>query len=284
MIYGEEKYREMSRSVLPSTRAKGARDDRRNIHKSVRAKVRNALSKFVYDEDYEDFDHDHLWIDPQKGPVGGGGWNTCIKDMVRERRYGDKVAPLQRWAEAKADDFGDTPAERWIKLRSMLPPGLMGDHVMTHIENIEAFDPEPRWWRNRGPSWNEQRRAEKAERQAKFAVLVAEARARAERQRNFVHHFNRWIREHFAPSGGHESKRFKGYKRGLNGEETVIPEWETYYTYCNFCTETPRVLRRFSDMGAFMEYAFKVKKAHPLYYDALRAFKLIDPETKSEDE
>ncbi len=133
--YGEGKKRNMSRSVLPSTSRKRSRLDKRRVHHEVRAKVRDLIEN-------EDWDNTDLLVNPQRHKPYNG-----IKTVVRERRDADKLGPIMRWAEAIAPEIGDTPAERWVALRSMLPPGVIGWHAMTHIENIEEYEREPAWWR-----------------------------------------------------------------------------------------------------------------------------------------
>lgn len=61
-----------------------------------------------------------------------------IAQMVEDRRYGDKVGPLMRWAERTvATDPAlseATMAERLDHFRHLLPPSLTGCHALFHVE------------------------------------------------------------------------------------------------------------------------------------------------------
>lgn len=129
-IYGEAKRRNMARSVLPSTKRRFAKLDKRHHHHVTRSRVRQAL---------RDYDTADIHLDAQRYDNYRG-----VKETVFERRYGDKLAPFMRWAEANADKLGDTPAERYTKLRSLMPEGVIGWHAMTHIEHLEPFAIEDR--------------------------------------------------------------------------------------------------------------------------------------------
>lgn len=153
--YGAEKRRDMSRSVLPSTSRKSSREYKRIVHHQVRTKIRTLIAREDWDNDSDLYN-----LDPQRNKSYQG-----IKVVVRERRGADKVAPLMRWAEANADKLGSTPQERYAKLRSMLPPNVIGWHAMTHVEIIDEFAISPRWWWRYGEEVSdEERRHAKQER------------------------------------------------------------------------------------------------------------------------
>lgn len=160
--FGEEKRRDMARSVLPSSRRKGARWDKRHVHHRVRTRLRNLIAQENWDDESD------LLIDPQRA---GRYWG--IKVVVRDRREADNVGPIMRWAEANADKMGDTPQERYAKMRAMLPPNLVGWHAMTHIDNIEAYDTNPNRWGS-FQSWRA-RRAEERRDAFNEVVEVAES-------------------------------------------------------------------------------------------------------------
>lgn len=136
----KDKNRDMARSVLPSTRRKSARLDKQTVHGRVRSRVRDALK---VTDDHEPYFWDEpadLHVNPQRDRRYGG-----IREVVRDRRAADKVSPLMRWAEAKADDFGDTPQERCSALRAILPPNLIGWHAMSHVSALGEYDTDLRW-------------------------------------------------------------------------------------------------------------------------------------------
>lgn len=135
--YGDAKRRDMARSVLPSRRRKGAREEKRYVHHQVRTRIRNLIAQENWDDD-----SDLYGLDPQRNKRYQG-----IKQVVRDRRGADNLGPLMRWAEAKADEMGDTPQERYAAMRAMLPPNLIGWHAMTHIDTLDEYNVNPRLWR-----------------------------------------------------------------------------------------------------------------------------------------
>jgi len=161
------KIRDMSRSVLPSTHRRGARADIRAAHRRGRASERDVLrhvEKAVccceVDESCPRCDATLEILDPQRG------WNG-IKTIVYERRNGDKVAPLIRWAEVIANGMEMDQARRW--LRSLLPDGIIGWHAMTHLEFSVLDDEQWRFWMR---SYNSSRptMAERLESLVRFAL------------------------------------------------------------------------------------------------------------------
>lgn len=78
-----QKRRDVARSVLPSTR-ESSQTDRRNIHRAERAATRavlyNARAAECEIDAHVDFDFDRR-----------------IKEFRQERRYADKVGPLEPW-------------------------------------------------------------------------------------------------------------------------------------------------------------------------------------------
>ncbi len=89
MVYGEEKARDMTRSLLPSRHRASARSARATIHRSARRQSRVELAQLARDvESYEDL----AGLDDDV--------NGEIRRMVCGRRQGDKIAPFIRWARA----------------------------------------------------------------------------------------------------------------------------------------------------------------------------------------
>lgn len=122
----DEKIKDMSRSVLPSTGRKGARDDRRLIHKRQRVRERVAITDYRRVADRESVTPD------LRGTVA-----REITDMVWHRRGMDKVGPLVRWAQATvaADPALRTASaqEQVAYFTRLMPATLIGRHAVSHI-------------------------------------------------------------------------------------------------------------------------------------------------------
>ena len=103
----DQKIKDMSRSVLPSTGRRSARDNRRIIHKQQRARELAAVNAYRRDTDPDSVTPDIR-----------GTYAPDITQMVRSRRAQDKVGPLIRWAKATiAADPVLRTAPRWYRLR-----------------------------------------------------------------------------------------------------------------------------------------------------------------------
>ncbi len=175
MVYGEEKARDMARSLLPSTRRKAARKHRTGVHREARRTARLEVARFERDPEA---------FDGAPGPEGAP--EQEIRYMVQQRRWGDKVHPFIRWATAITREL---PREsRLSHVQGLLPRGVIGEHALKHLEGAEAFeDPiEREWWElhwgQRRPQWRWMDRGEQAE--LLRAVLKAPGGHRA---------FNRWL-------------------------------------------------------------------------------------------
>lgn len=130
MIYGKEKVRQMARSILPSRRGRTAKENLRAIEQRHRAMVKRELR--LIDEVGEPRDCFDPHCDPQ--------YEVAFE--VRERRDADKLSHFEKWAVHTTKDIPD-PRERVVKMRAMLPKGLIGDHAMTHLENYDEFRTNP---------------------------------------------------------------------------------------------------------------------------------------------
>lgn len=123
----DEKIKNMQRSVLPSARRKGAREERRAIHKRARSRERDMLTTFDRGSDPDDFDPDFR----------EGQRKSATREMVIERRYADKVGPLTRWAvrtvEADPDLRDAALHDQVAYFEAMLPTDLIGRHAVSHI-------------------------------------------------------------------------------------------------------------------------------------------------------
>jgi hypothetical protein len=122
-----QKIRDMTVSVLPSTRRHAARVDRVLIHRRERARVRAALRGALVSLDRTADDPDLTFED-----------KPAIREMVDERRTADKVAPLARWARRKVETDPVLRERDWdgrmTALRSMLPDNTIGRHALSHVE------------------------------------------------------------------------------------------------------------------------------------------------------
>jgi hypothetical protein len=123
----DEKIKDMSRSVLPSTGRKSAREERRMIHKRQRARELAAVTAYRRDADRESVTPD---VRGTHGPQ--------ITYMVWERRGRDKVGPLIRWAEATitaSPRLRSAPrADQVAYFARLMPDSAIGRHAVQHIE------------------------------------------------------------------------------------------------------------------------------------------------------
>jgi hypothetical protein len=136
MIYGEEKVRQMVRSILPSAGAKTARDDKKSLNRRLRRNARQALHKIRGEEEWDD-DNTDFWDDGQSE-------RTYI---VSRRRGDDKLRHFENWAENKAKYIPDGFKMGYIK-------GLIGgkgviiDHAYSHLENLDGFTKDVHLYRS----------------------------------------------------------------------------------------------------------------------------------------
>jgi len=120
--YGDNKKRDMARSILPST-MRGGQKSRRLLHKRVRLQERVELRVADGDPD--------LGVADRNRAHG-------THDFVQHRRIKDKVGPFSRWAERVTKDL---PKEnRLPHLRALLPNTLIGEHALSHVEWKSHFD------------------------------------------------------------------------------------------------------------------------------------------------
>lgn len=133
MTYGASKERDMVRSVLPSTRRKGARHDLRNTKQGHRASLRQELrqiGKGLYSEDVID-NYDEAAADLNFYP------NAEIREIMRDRRNGDKLSAFLAWAPHQVKDV--RLEDRLSKMRKMMPDDVTGRHAVSHLEWEDAF-------------------------------------------------------------------------------------------------------------------------------------------------
>ena len=147
----KDKARDIARGVLPSTRRKGARGDKREFHHRHRSAQRLVLHNMVrsitdVDEDGNFYTDTDLY-DDYDGPeviagytaatqVPGPAWDRSMKHIVQRRRDADNLGPLLSWARAtEAKKMANWDVEDKINyFRSVLPDTLQGRHALGHIE------------------------------------------------------------------------------------------------------------------------------------------------------
>jgi hypothetical protein len=135
MLFGDDKARQMARSILPS-RWRGAATYRAQLHRAARRGVNASLRSLTRDpsewDDGVDFD---AWLPPELGM------------FVSRRRGADKLRHFERWAvlTTKALPRGS----RLAAMRAVLPGGLIGEHALLHLKQLDAFAPSGRRLRYR---------------------------------------------------------------------------------------------------------------------------------------
>lgn len=125
MYYGDEKRRQMVRSILPSTRRRSAKAKLRLVKKSNRAFVRKELRAAVLDPDrLDDVDLRYPY--------------TEIRDAVQERQAADKLNHFERWAVTVTAHIPE-PDGRLAKMVATLPKNLVGWHAVSHLKGYTEF-------------------------------------------------------------------------------------------------------------------------------------------------
>ena len=132
MIHGDDKAKEMARSILPSRSRKG-QAHRASIHRMIRREVKHSLRRLERDPSE--------WDD---GLEFGEEAALEIPAFVSGRRGQDKLNHFERWAIERTKEM---PKEHRLgHLRSLLPRGLIGEHAMVHLKhrdelNVQRFRP-----------------------------------------------------------------------------------------------------------------------------------------------
>lgn len=172
--YGDEKRRQMIRSILPckAPSYKGIKRDlnaRRRNNRRVNNQLLNRYSGGTVDETiemYDEFGEDFEFYDEMHQ-----GWGTW-EDLVQNRRDRDKLNHFEHWAEQITAHLD--PWDRMDYMRKIMPTGMIGAHAMSHLENAIGYDPiwEDRF--KRPYKW-EIRVAEEKRQKKEFVRAVAEA-------------------------------------------------------------------------------------------------------------
>lgn len=190
MLHGPAKRREIARSVLPSTHRKSARDDlatlrrrnRRTVRQDLHVIARPGRASAVVD----DFDGDSA--DLRSYP------DAEIRLAVRDRRDGDKLGPLLRWARATTRHL---PLEdRLDAVRRVFNDNLIGRHALSHLEHDRHFrvdhEHERHWWLYR----DQARRSSNDELASDLRTIAASALEHGSHAA-----LNRWMKAHPTDKG-----------------------------------------------------------------------------------
>ncbi len=131
MLYGDEKLREMARSILPSSRRGCARRARRVANRHNRRQTRQVCRRSVRNPEFA-----------ETADFGDLRRQREIRYMVWERQTWDKLNHFERWALRVTADMGDDPGGRRARIRCVLPDGLIGWHACLHLDAYREFDPQ----------------------------------------------------------------------------------------------------------------------------------------------
>lgn len=127
MLYGDQKSRQMARSILPS-RYRGAAADRAELHRAARREANESLRVLTTTAD--------AWDDGLE--FGESRWRGIV-GFARRRQSADKLNHFIRWAAARSRDLA--PETRLDSLRGVLPAGLIGDHALDHLQRDRRITP-----------------------------------------------------------------------------------------------------------------------------------------------
>lgn len=248
MLYGEGKRLQMARSILPSSARVWAQREKRIKNKKVRHGVKQDLRRALFDEDFAD--NADLFREPS--------WSY----YVRERQGADKLNHFEKWAVEITRHIDEVDGRR-AYIRSVLPPGLIGWHAMSHLDRYNEFLSNPfAYGRVPGePSWRDRSNSNK--------------RAQEERrQREYEERVDVLSEITKAPGGHRLLNRYLIQKHRrvewvISGEKTPECPSGSYLEYVG--PERPRLLRGLGDIEDFLEDLRKAAIAPaikvPLYTD-----------------
>lgn len=217
-IYGEAKKRDICRSVLPSTKRKGARLDLQQIKQRNRSKVRRELRQIAQPQAADEVvaNYDEASYDLNHYPY------EDIRSAVYDRREGDKLGALTRWAPHLVEDV--RREDRLSKLRSILPDNLIGRHAISHLEYHDDFylPNSSRWY-----DWRSYPKLTDDEKAWVRAVEYAEIERRLKRviERGLLARFNKlmhwhdrvrdgWVRETYNTQTHRHETQYSDHNRG----------------------------------------------------------------------
>lgn len=133
MLYGDEKAREMGRSILPSKERQAHIRKAKHSRRSRRT-VRHAMREMHWSEEG--------WLDDEHTLTTDKPHRAGLTYIVRSRREKDKIAPVQRWAVSITADM--RLADRRAFVAKQLPQTSKGLHALTRIERLDEFDTRAR--------------------------------------------------------------------------------------------------------------------------------------------
>lgn len=128
MMYGDNKKREMARSILPSKRRQNAKDNLCAIRRKARRAARRDTRLISHEEDSGEFTERDLYAYPM----------VDIRNEVRDRRDADKLSHFQNWAIKVTD--GMEPDARMAHMMKILPDNLIGWHARSHLRWRDEFE------------------------------------------------------------------------------------------------------------------------------------------------
>lgn len=128
MMYGDNKKREMARSILPSKRRGHVKDNLCAIRRKARRAARRDTRLISHEEDFGAFTERDLYAYP----------TVDIRREVQERRDADKLAHFQTWAIKVTD--GMEPDARMAHMMKILPDNLIGWHARSHLRWLDEFE------------------------------------------------------------------------------------------------------------------------------------------------
>ncbi|MCP3139577.1 hypothetical protein [Pyxidicoccus xibeiensis] len=219
MLHGDDKAREMARSLLPAKNRHTARKARAELSRRTRRSVRTRMALLEYDVDAAD-DRADLHEDSTRE----------MRRLVTWRRDSDKVNPFRRWARTVTREVPRD--ERLEHVRGVLPEGLIGEHALSHLRWDAHFETTADREQREARRWRGQLRDAPLER-GLSAQLLRRLLQLPDGQRAFNEHLKRACARQWSYVRGHDGRRhvvWQGLEpiRLLLGEHDVLPFLDTF--------------------------------------------------------
>lgn len=303
MMYGEEKFKEMARSILPSTARKGARENLKAIRRNGRRTVNMRLRQIRSCDDYYDDDEFDYDFYPQRATPSG---HEGICSIVNDRRDADNIAGMLHWATYHCIK-NDIPYENRLSyIRSKMPSSIIGQHaVHGHLAGWYGFpdsakgnDNRDRYvWRYRDDYDRSLSETQYKQAQSTAKTKAAEEKVVSEhaniinafdkallRRPNLFTEMNLFIKKHHYEKmnyASHYRKSFQGYFRDDDGVRRAT--YDRTFEPCVSCSDSPRMVEGYHDIVKFYFFAARAKNMHPYYNEALVHFGVVvtEPEKSS---
>ncbi len=197
---------------MPSTRRKGARDDRRLIHHRERSRVRASLHEIRQLVDVGDADDTPLFYEDKR----------AVAEMVSDRRSADKVGSLGRWAERRVQNDPVLRQADWDGRRAvfqrMFADDTVGRHALGHIEWVIGTPPS---WRHRKIARNSVPSAEAPDPLRVAVLQILEAGAHGDLNRRIRREVPRLVKRKVRTSTGTTFEYHARIVRFLAGRHDV---------------------------------------------------------------